>query len=249
MRGLRAAQEINPPSAIACRPLTRQRYNSPMRPTSGEAKTNSNGVKRRTAAGQRRTPLSALSRQRLGSEPSRLTRIAALTFTVCLTTMPATAATTPTKTAQPSAPVSGQTSAQNAARVAVARETAQVRLLQRSGGLKAVKVTGSCAGRDNVPLLKVWADAKGTPRLVQYQRLFPDNSQSFMGYYDAAGRLRYATASASGFIGLLYNVTTEYDAAGRQVAESGTRRPGWSQDLLRMPGLNPDLLKRGICTR
>jgi hypothetical protein len=165
----------------------------------------------------------------------------AFMLTACLTAAVATAATTPTKTAS--------TPAQNAARVAVARETAQVRALQRSGGLKAVKVTGSCAGRDNIPLLKVWADAKGTPRLVQYQRLFPDNSQSFTGYYDAAGRLRYAKASASGFIGLLYNVVTEYDAAGRQVAESGTRRPGWNQDLLRLPGLNPDLLKRGICTR
>lgn len=245
MRGVRAGQEINPPSAVVCRPLTRQRYNSSMRLTSGEAKTDLNGVKRRMAAGQRWTPLSALSRQGLGSEPSRLTRIAALTFTVCLTTLPATAATAPTKIAKPSTPAATQ----NAARVAVARETAQVRLLQRSGSLKAVKVTGSCAGRDNVPMLKVWADAKDTPRLVQYQRLYPDNSLSFTGYYDAAGRLRYAKASASGFIGLLYSVTTEYDAAGRQVAESGTRRPGWSQDLLRMPGLNPDLLKRGICTR
>ncbi|THF68839.1 hypothetical protein E7T06_14865 [Deinococcus sp. Arct2-2] len=170
-----------------------------------------------------------------------MTRPFAFTLTACLTAAVAHAATTPTQTAP--------TPAQNAARVAVARETAQVRALQRNGGLKAVKVTGSCAGRDNIPLLKVWADAKGTPRLVQYQRFYPDNSQSFTGYYDAAGRLRYAKASASGFIGLLYNVTTEYDAAGRQVAESGTRRPGWTQDLLRLPGLNPDLLKRGICTR
>lgn len=170
-----------------------------------------------------------------------MTRPFAFTLTACLTAAVASAVTLPSKTAP--------TPAQNAARVAVARETAQVRSLQRSGGLKAVKVTGSCAGRDNIPLLKVWADAKGTPRLVQYQRFYPDNSQSFTGYYDAAGRLRYAKASASGFIGLLYNVITEYDAAGRQVAESGTRRPGWGQDVRRMPGLNPDLLKRGICTR
>ncbi|MFB9992590.1 hypothetical protein ACFFLM_11490 [Deinococcus oregonensis] len=170
-----------------------------------------------------------------------MTRLAAFTLTAGLTAAVASAATTPTKTIQPAV--------QSAARVAVARETAQVRLLQRSGGLKAVKVTGSCAGRDNIPLLKVWADAKGTPRLVQYQRFYPDNSQSFTGYYDAAGRLRFAKASASGFIGLLYNVTTEYDAAGRQVAESGTRRPGWNQELQRLPGLNPDLLKRGICTQ
>ncbi|ANE43416.1 hypothetical protein [Deinococcus puniceus] len=170
-----------------------------------------------------------------------MTRPHALTFTACLLVCSGLAQTT--------RPPTTQQAAQNAARVAVARETAQVRSLQRSGGLKAVKVTGSCAGRDNIPLLKVWADAKGTPRLVQYQRLFPDNARSFTGYYDAAGRLRYAKASASGFIGLLYNVTTEYDAAGRQVAESGTRRPGWGQDVRRMPGLNPDLLKRGICTR
>lgn len=150
---------------------------------------------------------------------------------------------------QTTRPPTAPQAAQNAARVAVARETAQVRQLERTGKLQAVKVTGSCAGRDNIPLLKVWADAKGTPRLVRYQRFYPDNSQSFTGYYDAAGRLRYAKASASGFIGLLYNVTTEYDAAGRQVAESGTRRPGWGQDVRRMPGLNPDLLKRGICTR
>ncbi|UQN05818.1 hypothetical protein [Deinococcus sp. QL22] len=169
----------------------------------------------------------------------------AFALTACVMAAVATAATTPTKTAQSSA----QQTAQNAARVAVARETAQVRQLQRSGGLKAVKVTGSCAGRDSIPMLKVWADTKGTPRLVQYQRFYPDNSQSFTGYYDAVGRLRFAKASASGFIGLLYNVTTEYDAAGRQVAESGTRRPGWNQELQRLPGLNPDLLKRGICTR
>lgn len=170
-----------------------------------------------------------------------MTRPLAFTFTACLFVCSGQTQTT--------RPPTAQQAAQSAARVAVARATAQVRNLQRNGGLKAVKVTGSCAGRDNIPLLKVWADTKGTPRLVQYQRFYPDNSQSFTGYYDAAGRLRYAKASASGFIGLLYNVVTEYDAAGRQVNESGTRRPGWTQDLRRLPGLNPDLLKRGICTR
>lgn len=133
------------------------------------------------------------------------------------------------------------------ARVQVARETAQVRLLERTGQLRPLRVAANCMDRFGRLQLSVLVDAKGTPRLVRYERQIPDNSAQFTGYYDAAGHLRLATGSASGYPGPLYNLTAEYDARGRLLNEAGMRRPGWSADLRELSGLNLGALRLGRC--
>ncbi|GAA5532011.1 hypothetical protein [Deinococcus aluminii] len=140
-----------------------------------------------------------------------------------------------------------QPTAVQEARVQVARETAQVRLLERSGALRSAPVAANCLDRSGQPRLSVLVDAKGTPRLVRYDQREPDNSIAFTGYYDAAGRLRLATGSASGLSGLLYNVTAEYDPRGLLLHESGTRRPGWNADLRRLGRLDTAALRLGRC--
>ncbi|GBF05282.1 hypothetical protein DAERI_040042 [Deinococcus aerius] len=152
------------------------------------------------------------------------------------------------------APALAQTNAQTRqaetlqeARVQVARETAQVRLLERSGALRSVPVSSTCLDRSGRPLLTVLVDPGGTPRIVRYNRQQPDNSVQFTGYYDAAGRLRLATGSASGFSGLLYNLTAEYDPRGIRLYESGTRRPGYTADLRYLGGLSANSLRLGRC--
>ncbi|MEW6421292.1 MAG: hypothetical protein AB1511_06160 [Deinococcota bacterium] len=147
--------------------------------------------------------------------------------------------------AQPAAP--RQPTTLSKARVQVARETAQVRQLERSGQLRPARVASTCLDRSGRPRLTVLVDAKGTPRLVRYERQQPDNSASFTGYYDAAGRLRLATGSASGLAGLLYSVTAEYDPRGVLLHESGTRRPGWNADLRSLGGLSAAALRLGRC--
>ncbi|EYB66892.1 hypothetical protein DEIPH_ctg064orf0061 [Deinococcus phoenicis] len=133
------------------------------------------------------------------------------------------------------------------ARVQVARETAQVRLLERSGQLRPAPVAATCLDRSGHQRLRVLTDAGGTPRVVRFDQQTPDNAIQFTGYYDAAGRLRYATGSASGFSGPLYNLTAEYDARGRLLYESGMRRPGWSSDLRFLGGLSTAALRLGRC--
>lgn len=147
--------------------------------------------------------------------------------------------------AQPTTP--RQPTTLSKARVQVARETAQVRQLERSGQLRPAPVASSCLDRSGRSQLTVLVDAKGTPRLVRYGRRQPDHSASFTGYYDAAGRLRLATGSASGFSGLLYNVTAEYDARGILLYESGLRRPGYTADLRSLGGLSAAALRLGRC--
>lgn len=133
------------------------------------------------------------------------------------------------------------------ARVLAARETAQVRLLERTGLLHPLRVSRGCTDRSGRTRLNVLADVRGTPRLVRYHHALPGRSVRFTGYYDAAGRLRYATARASGQAGVLYNLSAEYDAGGRLLRETGIRRPGYTAELRRMPNLNVDGLRRGRC--
>jgi hypothetical protein len=138
-----------------------------------------------------------------------------------------------------------QATALQRARVLTAREAAQVRLLERTGLLRPLRVSRRCTSAR--VRLTVLADVRGTPRLVRYHRAPPGNSVRFTGYYDAAGRLRYATASASGRAGVLYNLAAEYDARGRLLRETGIRRPGYTAELRRLPNLNVDSLRRGRC--
>ncbi|MEF2279574.1 hypothetical protein V3W47_14860 [Deinococcus sp. YIM 134068] len=144
--------------------------------------------------------------------------------------------------------VSRQPTALQQARVQAAQETAQVRLLERAGQLRPQRVSASCRDRSGRVRLSVLADALGTPRIVRYARRIPDNTLHFTGYYDATGRLRFATAQASGPVGVLYNLSAEYDARGRLLRETGTRRAGYAAELRRLPNLNVVLLRRGICT-
>ncbi|WP_272976656.1 hypothetical protein [Deinococcus geothermalis] len=144
-------------------------------------------------------------------------------------------------------PALAQPTTLSKARVQVARETAQVRQLERSGQLRPAPVASSCLDRSGHPQLTVLVDAKGTPRLVRYGRRQPDHSASFTGYYDAAGRLRLATGSAAGLAGPLYNLTAEYDPRGILLYESGTRRSGWNADLRSLGGLNAAALRLGRC--
>lgn len=145
--------------------------------------------------------------------------------------------------------LSRQPTPQQAARVQVAQVTAQVRELERTGGLHAAPVSAGCRTRTGGSMLRILKDSHGTTRLVRYVQLIPDNTVRFTGYYDAGGKLRYATGSASGFPGPLYNLTSEYDAQGNRLHESGFRRLGWNNDLAQMPGLNIAALARGECLR
>lgn len=140
-----------------------------------------------------------------------------------------------------------QPTALQQARVLVARETAQVRLLERTGLLHPLRVSRRCADRAGRVRLTVLADVRNTPRLVRYVRALPGNHVQFTGYYDAAGRLRYATARASGLSGVRYNLVAEYDARGRLLRETGIRRPGYVTELRRQPNLRVEALHRGLC--
>ncbi|BDP42323.1 hypothetical protein DAETH_22920 [Deinococcus aetherius] len=140
-----------------------------------------------------------------------------------------------------------QPTALQQARVLVARETAQVRLLERTGLLHPLRVSRRCADRLGRVRLTVLADVRNTPRIVRYRRALPGNNVQFTGYYDATGRLRYATARASGSSGVRYNLAAEYDVRGRLLRETGIRRPGYVTELRRQPGLHVESLRRGLC--
>jgi len=66
-------------------------------------------------------------------------------------------------------------------------------------------------------------DAAGTLRVLRYVRLIPDNSARITQYYGADGRLQSLKASASGFAGVLYDLTASADRTGRLTAEKGYR--------------------------
>jgi len=66
-------------------------------------------------------------------------------------------------------------------------------------------------------------DAAGTLRVLRYVRLIPDNSARITQYYGADGRLQSVKASASGFAGVLYDLTASADRSGKLTAEKGYR--------------------------
>lgn len=147
------------------------------------------------------------------------------------------------QTPAPPAPVvSGQ-----AARVQVAQETMQVRLLERSGQLLPLRPAASCADRFGKQKLTVLKDTRGITRVVRFEQRIPDNTVAFTGYFDAAGHLRYATGQASGYPGLLYNLTDEFDVQGNLIHEVGTRRPGQNGDLREVLGKHLEAWQQGQC--
>ncbi|MFC4424590.1 hypothetical protein [Deinococcus navajonensis] len=144
-----------------------------------------------------------------------------------------------------------QAAAQNAfsqdARIQVAQATAEVRLLERTGQLRAAQVAAACNDHTGQPRLQLLKDGRGLTRIVRFERQTPDHTLRFTAYLDATGRLRYATGRASGYPGELYNLSAEYDEQGARVFESGKRRAGWASDLRQMPGLNLSGLLKGQC--
>ena len=66
-------------------------------------------------------------------------------------------------------------------------------------------------------------DAAGTLRVLRYLRTVPDNSQRLTQYYDAGGHLQSVKASASGFAGLLYDLSARFGASGKLLSETGFR--------------------------
>ena len=74
-------------------------------------------------------------------------------------------------------------------------------------------------------------DAAGTLRVLRYVRLVPDNSARVTQYYGASGRLHSVRATASGFVGVLYNLTATVDAIGNVVGEKGYRSKLFSGTL------------------
>lgn len=79
-------------------------------------------------------------------------------------------------------------------------------------------------------------DSAGTLRVLRYVRLIPDNTARLTQYYSAAGRLQSLKASASGFTGLLYDLSVTVDARGNTVTEKGYRSRlyrGLTKDLIR----------------
>ncbi len=74
-------------------------------------------------------------------------------------------------------------------------------------------------------------DAAGTLRVLRYVRLVPDNSARVTQYYGASGRLQSIRATASGFAGVLYDLTATVDARGNVVAEKGYRSKLFTDNL------------------
>lgn len=124
-----------------------------------------------------------------------------------------------------------------------------MRLLERTGQLRAAQVASACNDHQGQPRLQLLKDGRGLTRIVRYERQTPDNTLHFTAYLDVSGRLRYAAGRASGFPGELYNLSAEYDAQGVRVFESGKRRAGWASDLRQMPGLNLSSLLKGQCVK
>lgn len=74
-------------------------------------------------------------------------------------------------------------------------------------------------------------DAAGTLRVLRYVRLVPDNSARVTQYYGASGRLQSVRATASGFVGVLYDLTANLDAKGNVISEKGYRSKLFSGTL------------------
>ncbi|WP_425147232.1 hypothetical protein [Deinococcus sp.] len=88
-----------------------------------------------------------------------------------------------------------------------------------SGVLKPLPLSAACQKAGYSAL----QDTRGTLRVLRYLRTVPDNSQRLTQYYDAAGRLQSVKASASGFAGLLYDLSARFDAQGKVLGETGYR--------------------------
>lgn len=74
-------------------------------------------------------------------------------------------------------------------------------------------------------------DAAGTLRVLRYVRRIPDNSARVTQYYAAGGTLQSLRATASGFAGVLYDLTVGVDAKGNLVNEKGYRSKLFTGDL------------------
>ena len=82
-------------------------------------------------------------------------------------------------------------------------------------------------------------DTAGTLRVLRYVRLIPDNSARVTQYYGASGRLQSLKATASGFVGVLYDLTATLDAKGNVLNEKGYRSklfPGSLKTVIRDAG-------------
>ena len=74
-------------------------------------------------------------------------------------------------------------------------------------------------------------DTTGTLRVLRYVRLIPDNSARVTQYYGTSGRLQSMKATASGFVGVLYDLTASVDAKGNVVNEKGYRSKLFTDSL------------------
>ncbi|WP_424951877.1 hypothetical protein [Deinococcus sp.] len=89
-------------------------------------------------------------------------------------------------------------------------------------------------------------DAAGTLRVLRYVRLVPDNSARLTQYYGATGRLQSLRATASGFAGVLYDLSARVDARGNMVGEKGYRSKLFTGSLKRVIR-DADGVKSGTC--
>jgi hypothetical protein len=90
-------------------------------------------------------------------------------------------------------------------------------------------------------------DASGTLRVLRYVRLIPDNTARQTQYYSAAGQLQSVRATASGFVGLLYDLSATVDSKGRIASEKGYRSRFFKGAVVLLP-TSPSLVKRGQCS-
>ena len=74
-------------------------------------------------------------------------------------------------------------------------------------------------------------DTAGTLRVLRYVRLIPDNSARVTQYYGVSGRLQSVRATASGFVGVLYDLTASVDVKGNVVNEKGYRSKLFTDSL------------------
>ena len=93
--------------------------------------------------------------------------------------------------------------------------------------LKPLPLTLSCQSAGYSAL----QDTAGTLRVLRYVRIVPDNSARITQYYAASGRLQSVRATASGFAGVLYDLTASIGAKGDVVGEKGYRSKLFSGSL------------------
>ena len=109
-------------------------------------------------------------------------------------------------------------------------------------GLREVILFGACKRAGYT----VFADTRGTTRLLTLTRMVPDNSSRLTQRYDARGRLTTVQASASGFAGIRYDLTVQFDSRGRVVSERGYRANGERPNVRAML-INERAIRAGRC--